>query len=58
MMFNLLPDAFRATRYEPWLLPEKYGDTFDNEKDRKKSADKEAENKLSLIHISEPTRPY
>ena len=47
MMFNLLPDAFRATRYEPWLLPEKYGDTFDNEKDKKKRDDHEAENKYN-----------
>ena len=45
--YRFLPDAFSATKYEPWLLPEKYGDTFDNEKQRKKTADHEAEVKYT-----------
>ena len=51
--YRFLPDAFSATKYEPWLLPEKYGDTFDNEKQRKKTAEHEAEvkyNKDRMMH--------
>ena len=51
--YKFLPDAFSASKYEPWLLPEKYGDTFDNEKQRKKTAEHEAEvkyNKDRMMH--------
>ena len=42
-----LPDAFYASKYQPWLLPEKYGDTFDDEKNRKRTADNEATTKYN-----------
>ena len=42
---NILPEIFdKHARFKPWLW-EKYGDTFDNEKDRKKRDEHEAENK-------------
>ena len=36
-MTRLLPDVFYADKYQPWLR-EKYGDAWDNEQDRAKSA--------------------
>ena len=40
---NFLPEIFdKQARFKPWLR-EKYGDTFDDEKNRKKSREKEAE---------------
>ena len=40
---NFLPDIFHPqSRFQPWLW-EKYGDTFDDEKYRKKRAENEAE---------------
>ncbi len=40
---NLLPEIFdKQARFKPWLW-EKYGDGWDNEKEKKKSAEKEAE---------------
>ena len=42
-----LPDAFYANKYQPWLLPEKYGDTFDDEKNRKRTAEKEKDLKYT-----------
>ena len=42
-----LPDAFYASKYQPWLLPEKYGDTFDDEKNRKRTAEKEKDLKYT-----------
>ena len=47
MRFKFLPDAFYANRYQPWMLPESYGSTFDNEKERKKDAAREAEHTYS-----------
>ena len=40
---NLLPEIFdKQARFKPWLW-EKYGDTFDDEKNRQKTKEKEAE---------------
>ena len=40
---NILPEIFdKQARFKPWLW-EKYGDTFDDEKTRKKRAESEAE---------------
>ena len=40
---NILPEIFdKQAKFKPWLW-EKYGDTFDDEKNRKKSREKEAE---------------
>ena len=40
---NLLPEIFdKQAKFKPWLW-EKYGDGWDTEKERKKSADKEAD---------------
>ena len=40
---NILPEIFdKQARFKPWLW-EKYGDTFDNEKTRKRIADQEKE---------------
>ena len=40
---NILPEIFdKQARFKPWLW-EKYGDTFDDEKTRKKRAEGEAE---------------
>ena len=40
---NFLPEIFdKQSRFKPWLW-EKYGDTFDDEKNRKKRAENEAE---------------
>ena len=40
---NFLPEIFdKHAKYKPWLW-EKYGDTFDDEKNRKKRAEDEAE---------------
>ena len=40
---NILPEIFdKQARFKPWLW-EKYGDTFDDEKTRKKRAVKESE---------------
>ena len=44
-MIRLLPDVFYATKYEPWLR-EKYGDAWDNPRDKAKDAKKEAENQF------------
>ena len=41
-MIRLLPDAFYATKYEPWLK-EKYGDQWDTPEQKKKDAKKEAQ---------------
>ena len=41
-MVRLLPDVFYANKYEPWLR-EKYGDAWDNPKDKTKDARKEAQ---------------
>ena len=42
---NIFPEIFdKQARFKPWLW-EKYGDTFDDEKSRKKRAESEAENK-------------
>jgi hypothetical protein len=42
---SILPEIFdKQSRFKPWLW-EKYGDTFDDEKTRKKRAESEAENK-------------
>ena len=42
---NILPEIFdKQARFKPWLW-EKYGDTFDDEKSRKKRAESEAETK-------------
>ena len=42
---NILPEIFdKQARFKPWLW-EKYGDTFDDEKSRKKRAESEAESK-------------
>ena len=44
---SILPEIFdKQSRFKPWLW-ERYGDTFDDEKTRKKRA----EGELSLIHI-------
>tara|TARA_B100001769_G_C21859179_1_gene465378 strand:- start:118 stop:444 length:327 start_codon:yes stop_codon:yes gene_type:complete len=47
MTFRFLPDAFYASKHQPWLDEAKYGNTFDNEKDKKKRDDHEAENKYN-----------
>ena len=40
---NILPEIFdKHAKYKPWLW-EKYGDTFDDEKTRKKREEGEAE---------------
>ena len=40
---NILPEIFdKHAKYKPWLW-EKYGDTFDDEKTRKKRAENESE---------------
>ena len=40
---NILPEIFdKQARFKPWLW-EKYGDTFDNEKNRKKREESEKE---------------
>tara|TARA_B100000902_G_scaffold212376_1_gene201946 strand:- start:499 stop:786 length:288 start_codon:yes stop_codon:yes gene_type:complete len=40
---NILPEIFdRQSRFKPWLW-EKYGDTWDDEKNRKKRAENESE---------------
>ena len=40
---NILPEIFdKHAKYKPWLW-EKYGDTFDDEKNRQKTKEKEAE---------------
>jgi len=42
---NIFPEIFdKQARFKPWLW-EKYGDTFDDEKFRKKRAESEAETK-------------
>ena len=41
-MTRLLPDVFYADKYQPWLR-EKYGDAWDNPKDKVKDAKKEAQ---------------
>ena len=46
MRFRFLPDAFYASKYEPWLA-EKVVTTFDTEKDRKKMRDSEDQNKYN-----------
>ena len=55
---NLLPEIFdKQARFKPWLW-EKYGDSWDNEKERKKSAEKEAELKYRkdrMMHGSNKT---
>ena len=45
-MIRLLPDAFYATKYEPWLK-EKYGDQWDTPDQKKKDAKKEAQVQFS-----------
>ena len=40
---NILPEIFdKQARFKPWLW-EKYGDTFDDEKNRQKTKEKVAE---------------
>ena len=40
---SILPEIFdKQSRFKPWLR-EKYGDTFDDEKNRKKTKENEAE---------------
>ena len=40
---SILPEIFaKQSRFKPWLW-EKYGDTFDDEKNRKKTKENEAE---------------
>ena len=55
---NILPEIFdKQARFKPWLW-EKYGDSWDNEKERKKSAEKEAELKYQkdkMMHGSKKT---
>tara|TARA_B100001996_G_C18663635_1_gene594055 strand:+ start:2142 stop:2429 length:288 start_codon:yes stop_codon:yes gene_type:complete len=55
---NLLPEVFdKQAKFKPWLW-EKYGDSWDNEKERKKSAEKEAELKYQkdkMMHGSKKT---
>ena len=47
---SILPEIFdKQSRFKPWLWKETYGDTFDDEKNRKRRD--EAEKELSLIHI-------
>jgi len=42
---NILPEIFdKQARFKPWLW-ETYGDTFDNEKYRKRQKETEADNK-------------
>ena len=42
---NIFPEIFdKQARFKPWLW-EKYGDTFDDEKNRKKRAESESETK-------------
>ena len=56
-MIRLLPDAFYANKYEPWLK-EKYGDQWDNPQDKAKSAKKEAQvqfNRDKMQHGSSVT---
>ena len=43
MTFKFLPDAFYASKYQPWL-GERSVSTFDNEKERKKMQDSEDQN--------------
>ena len=43
MKFRFLPEAFYASKYQPWLA-EGYGSSFDNEKERKKMQDSEDQN--------------
>ena len=43
MTFRFLPDAFYASKYQPWL-GERSVSTFDNEKERKKMQDSEDQN--------------
>jgi len=45
-MIRLLPDAFYANKYEPWLK-EKYGDQWDTADQKKKDAKKEAQVQFS-----------
>ena len=55
---NLLPEVFdKQAKFKPWLW-EKHGDSWDNEKERKKSAEKEAELKYQkdkMMHGSKKT---
>ena len=50
---NILPEIFdQHAKFKPWLW-EKYGDTFDDEKNRKRTADNEATakyNKDRMMH--------
>ena len=42
---NILPEIFdKQARFKPWLW-EKYGDTFDDEKNRQKTKEKEEKGK-------------
>ena len=45
MKFKFLPDAFYASKHEPWLDESKFGNTFDSEKQRNKDREAEAQNK-------------
>ena len=49
MKFRFLPDAFYASPSQPWLagVYEKYGSTFDSEKERKRMKDHEDENQYN-----------
>ena len=56
MTFRFLPDAFYASKYEPWLS-EGHA-TFDNAKERKKMQDSEDENQYQkdrMMHGSKKT---
>ena len=57
MRFRFLPDAFYASKYEPWLA-EKVVTTFDTPKDRKRMQDSEDENQYQkdrMMHGSKKT---
>ena len=43
---SILPEIFdKQSRFKPWLWKETYGDTFDDEKNRKRRDEAEKENK-------------
>ena len=57
MTFKFLPDAFYASKYQPWLS-ERSVSTFDNEKERKKMQDSEDQNtynKHRMMHGKKKT---
>ncbi len=57
-MIRLLPDVFYSTKYQPWVLPEKYGSQWDTEKhreDRAKNQKKLQYEKDRMMHGSDVT---